>query len=260
VARRDTRIYSGIGLAGFKLLVVLSEKSEGKSQAAHRRLAGGGFHQRGRRGGCYRNKNNIEESIMKQQNYDDSGTTLTMNPPKGGRGSGKPDADREEMMKKAEAAGRPGPGHKALEHFIGNWKAEVKCWMEPGGEPHVSQATAVGSWIMNGRFLEEDFHGEMMGKPFHGRTLLGFDNFKRTFNSVWISDMQTSMFTTEGKGENDNRLITLEGTSSCAGTGQKDIPMKVVLRILSPNMHTFEMFDGSRGEDAKTMEITYTRA
>jgi hypothetical protein len=174
-------------------------------------------------------------------------------------GFGKPTADQEEMMKKAEAAGRPGPGHQALEHFVGDWKAEVKCWMDPDGPPHVSQATVKGNWILNGRFLEEDFQGEMMGKPFRGRTLLGFDNVKQTFNSVWVSDMQTSMFVTEGKGDKGNKVITLEGTASCAATGRNDLPMKVVLRVLSPDKHTFEMFDESRGENAKTMEITYTR-
>src|SRR6185436_6302671 len=95
--------------------------------------------------------------IMKR-NYD-SGGTATMNAQKGAAPSEKSGADYEEMMQKAEAAGRPGPGHKALEHFVGDWKAEVKCWMEPNGQPHVSQATAKGSWIMNGRFLQEDFQG-----------------------------------------------------------------------------------------------------
>ena len=69
-----------------------------------------------------------------------------------------------------------------------------------------------------------------------------------------------SMFATEGKGENGNKVITLEGTSSCAGTGRTDIPMKVVLRVLSADKHTFEMYDSSRGENMRTMEITYTKA
>lgn len=192
-----------------------------------------------------------------KRTYANAGTTATLNRRPGEDESG---AEHDEMMRKVEAAGRPGPGHKALEHFVGNWKAEVKCWMEPNGEPHASKATAKGSWIMNGRFLQEDFQGEMMGKQFHGRSVLGYDNTKQTFNSVWISDMQTSMFATVGKGEKDNKVITLKGTSSCPGTGRTDVPMKVVLRILGPDKHTFEMFDGSDGGDSKTMEITYTRA
>ncbi len=172
--------------------------------------------------------------------------------------SSNPDAGQEEMMKKMEAAGAPGPGHKALQALVGDWKAEVKCWMDPAGAPEVTQGTAKASWKLNGRFLEEDFHGQMMGKPFTGRTLLGFDNTKQTFNSVWMSDMQTSMFTSEGKGDSGNKVISLEGKASCAATGRKDIPMKTVLRLISPDKHVLEMFDGSKG-NAKTMEITYTR-
>jgi len=161
-------------------------------------------------------------------------------------------------MKKMEAAGAPGPAHKALQPLVGDWKAEVKCWMDPSAAPEVSQGTAKANWTFNGRFLQEDFRGQMMGKPFNGRTLLGFDNTKQTFNSVWMSDMQTSLFTSEGKGDGGNKVITLEGKAACAATCQKDIPMKTVLRLISPDKHVLEMFDGSKG-NAKTMEITYTR-
>jgi hypothetical protein len=168
-------------------------------------------------------------------------------------------ADQEEIRRKVEAAAKPGPAHKALDALVGDWKAEVKCWMEPGGSPEVSQATAKTRWTLGGHFLEEEFHGEMMGKPFTGRSLLGYDNTKQTYNSVWVSDVQTSMFTCEGKGESGNKVITLEGKANCPATGRKDIPMKTVFRVISPDKHIFEMFDGSRGENAKTMEITYTR-
>jgi hypothetical protein len=170
-------------------------------------------------------------------------------------GSAKPDAGKTEMMKKMEAAGTPGPAHKALEALVGNWKAEVKCWSEPGGAPDVSHGTAKAAWILNGRFLEEEFHGEMMGKPFTGRSLMGYDNFKQTFNTVWVSDTQTSMFTSEGKGDNGNKVITLEGKGNCPATGRKDIPMKTVFRVLMPDKHVFEMFN----DGVKMMEITYTR-
>lgn len=161
--------------------------------------------------------------------------------------------DKKAMMKKMEAAGTPGPAHKALDGLVGNWKAEVKCWQEPGGQANVSQATAKCSWILNGRFLEEEFHGEMMGKPFTGRSWMGYDNLKQKYNSVWVSDMQTSMFCSEGKG--DHKAITLEGTSSCAATGRTDVKMKTVFRFLSADKHIFEMYDGND----KKMEITYTK-
>jgi len=175
--------------------------------------------------------------------------------PENKSGSGKSDADKQAMQKRMEAAGTPGPAHKALEAFVGNWKAEVKCWMEPDGPPSVSQGTAKTSWTLNGHFLEEEFHGEMMGKPFTGRSLMGYDNIKQTYNTVWVSDMQTSIFTSEGRGENGNKVITLEGKSNCPATGRKDIPMKTVFRVINPDKHVFEMFN----DGARTMEITYTR-
>jgi len=173
-------------------------------------------------------------------------------------GASKPNVNRDEMMQRVEAAGRPGPAHQALNDLVGDWEAEVKCWMQPGAAPEVTQGSASARWTLNNHFLEENFRGQMMGRPFSGRTLLGFDNTKQTFNSVWVSDTQTSMFISEGKGDGNFKTITLEGKASCAATGRKDVPMKSVLRVIDRDKHVFEMFDGSQG-NAKTMEITYTR-
>ena len=173
--------------------------------------------------------------------------------------SGQQNMMDEDAREKVEAAGTPGPGHRALNALVGEWAVEVKCWMEQGQEPHVSQGTAKAGWKFDGRFLEEEFHGEMMGKPFQGMTLIGYDNTKQTYTSVWISDTQTSMFVSEGRGDTTNRVITLQGKASFAATGRTDVPMKVVMRFLSPQKHVLEMFDESKGGNAKTMEITYTR-
>lgn len=189
----------------------------------------------------------------------ESGSTAGRERAKDNSGSGKPGAEMQEMQKKMEAAGTPGPAHKALDALVGNWKAEVKCWMEPGGPPNVSQGTAKTSWTLNGRFLEEEFHGDMMGKPFTGRSLMGYDNVKQTFHTVWVSDMGTSMFTSEGKGDKGNKVITLEGKASCPATGRTDVTMKTVFRMLGPDKHVFEMYDASQPGNVKTMEITYTR-
>jgi len=193
---------------------------------------------------------------MKKDVYEEGAGTATRH----ARGAGdsrssRPAPDKEEMMKKVQAAGTPGPAHEALGAFEGEWRAEVKCWMDPGSEPNVSQATSKARWIFGRRFLEEEFHGEMMGKPFTGRCLLGFDNTKQKFSSVWIDDIGTAIFTSEGRGENGNKVITLEGKASCAATGRTDVPMKQIFRVISPEKHILEMFNDGR----KSMEITYTR-
>jgi hypothetical protein len=182
--------------------------------------------------------------------------TAVADRPRQNKSPGQPsEAEQQEMMRKMEEAGRPGPGHKALEPLVGNWNAEVKCWHDPAGQATVSRGRAQVKWTLNGRFLEEEFQGEMMGKPFRGCSLMGFDNTKQTFNTVWVSDMQTAMFCSEGRGESGNKVITLEGKANCPATGRKDVVMKTVFRLLSQDKHIFEMYDGNN----KTMEITYTR-
>ena len=161
---------------------------------------------------------------------------------------------REEVLKKMQEAGRPGPAHQALESFVGNWKAEVTCWMDPNEPPNISHATARIGWTLDKHFIQEEFHGEMMGTPFTGRLIMGFDNTKQKFVSVWVDSFSTSMSTSEGKGDTGNKVITLEGRADCPATGRRDVPMKQVLRVLSKDKFSLEMFnDGQR-----TMEITYT--
>src|SRR5262245_57257163 len=84
----------------------------------------------------------------------------------GSSGSQQPDPKMEEMMKKVEAAGTPGASHKALGALVGNWEAEVKCWMAPDAPPTVTKGTAKSNWAMNGRFVQQELSGEFMGKPF----------------------------------------------------------------------------------------------
>ena len=189
----------------------------------------------------------------------DTGSTAVRERPETRFSSWRSEVATRDFQKKLEVAGRPGPAHQVFESLAGNWRAEVRCWIEPDGPPEMSLGSARIFWTLSGRFLEEEFHGEMMGRPYTGRTLMGFDNIKQTFNSVSVSDIQTSMFTCEGKGEHGNKLITMEGRATCMASDCKDIPMRTVMRIISPVKHTVEMFDRSKGDNVKTMEITYTR-
>lgn len=173
--------------------------------------------------------------------------------------SQKPDPKTEEMMKRMEAAGTPGAAHKALEPLVGEWNAEVKMWMDPAAPPSVTKGTAKSTWVLGGRFVQQEFNGEFMGKPFRGIGLTGYDNTKQTYNNVWVDDISTAMFTSEGRAEKGGRVITFEGTYDCAMTGQKDKQSKQIVRIISRDKHIFEMHDPGKGDKSKEMEITYTR-
>ena len=169
----------------------------------------------------------------------------------------KADAKMEEMMKKVQAAGTPGAAHKGLDPLVGEWDAEVKMWMDAAAPPNVSKATAKSTWVMGGRFVQQEFNGEFMGKPFRGMSFTGHDNTRQKYNSFWIDDVSTGMFTSEGKAGEGGKVITFEGTYSCPETGETHRLGKQVVRIVSRDKHVYEMHDPVKG--TKTMEITYTR-
>ena len=171
----------------------------------------------------------------------------------------KSDPKAEEMMKKMEAAGTPGAAHKALDALVGDWNTEVKLWMDPAAPPTVTKGTAKSTWAMQGRFVQQEFNGEFMGKPFRGLSFTGYDNTKGKYDSVWIDDMHTSMYKSEGDAAEGGKVITLEGKYDCPLTGEKDKASKEVFRIISRDKHVFEMHDPGKGANSKTMEITYTR-
>jgi hypothetical protein len=173
-------------------------------------------------------------------------------------GSQKLDPKTAEMMKKAEAACTPGAAHKALEPLVGDWNAEVKMWMAPNAPPTITKGTAKSTWALKGRFVQQEFSGEFMGKPFRGISFTGYDNVRQKYRSVWLDDMSTTMATSEGDADSGGKVITFGGNCACAMTGEKNKETKQIYRIVSLYKHVFEMYDPAQG-DAKTMEITYTR-
>jgi hypothetical protein len=70
---------------------------------------------------------------------------------------------------------------------------------------------------------------------------------------------QKNCFTSEGTADDGAKVITFAGKMDCPMTGEKDMPVKHVVRIISPDQHVFEMHDPRKGDNSKMMEITYTR-
>ncbi len=165
----------------------------------------------------------------------------------------------EEMMKKAEVAGTPGPAHKVLDSLVGDWSIAGQCWMDPDAPPTATKGAAKVHWILGNRFVQEDFTGEFMGKPFRGIGITGYDNMKKKYVGSWIDDMSTGMFLSEGVADSDGKVFTFQGKMDDPMTGQRNKQFKFIIRIVDPNKHTFEMHDLTLGDKSKTMEMTYTR-
>lgn len=176
---------------------------------------------------------------------------------------GKPEAqapDFEAMMKAYEKAAEPGPAHKRLEKMAGNWDVLSRTWMDPKQPPAESKGSCEARLIHGGRYLVQEFHCDMLGKPFHGLGITGYENAKKQYVSSWTDSFSTGILSTVGTVEADGKTVTYIGYYEDPVLGDKNKKFKAIERIVDADTFVFEMYDSMPGTDEfKMMELTYKR-
>ena len=171
----------------------------------------------------------------------------------------KPGMD-EAKMAEMKKLGAPGENHKALEPFVGKWKSTVKFWMSADGQPEVSEGSSETHWIMGGRFIQQDFKGTSMGQPFEGMGIVGYDNIRAEYTSLWLDNMATGIMIGSGQYDAATKSLSENATMSCPMTGEKARKMRSVCKVVDADHVTHEMYMNDKdGKEFKAMEITYER-
>jgi hypothetical protein len=153
----------------------------------------------------------------------------------------------------------PGEPHQWLEKMAGDWTFETSMWMNPEAPPEKSTGEAKKSMIMEGRYLQEEMSGEMMGLPFTGRGIIGFDNVTQEVVASWIDNMSTGLATTRGKIDTENQRMVAHGEMAEPVSGNT-MQLKMVTSVVDHDHHTFEYYVVlPDGHEMKQMEIHYTR-
>ncbi len=169
--------------------------------------------------------------------------------------------DEQEMMKKWEQVSTPGEAQKKLGDLEGTWDVEMSIWMGgPEHNPTVTHGAAVNSWVLGGRYLRQEYKGEMMGMPFEGIGYTGYDNYNKKYVGFWIDNSTTQMATMSGLTDRSGRVFTFYGTMDEWMTGENGKAVKYVTRIVNKDKHIFEVYDlGIDGPNQRVMEAVYTR-
>jgi hypothetical protein len=159
------------------------------------------------------------------------------------------------------AAMKPGPQHDVLKMMAGDWAITGQFWMDPKGDPMTMKpGTAHNEMILDGRYLQFVHHGEMMGMPYEGRGLMGYDNFKKVYQMTWIDNMGTTISTAAGTADASGKVISLLGKMDDPSTGKKDEDVKYVYTIKDDKSVEFAMFLVTGPKDAtKIMEMMYSK-
>ncbi len=172
------------------------------------------------------------------------------------------DAKMQEMMKKMKEYGTPGESHKVLSDLAGNWTFTIKHWETADAKPQESTGTSTMKMILGGRWLQQDAKSEMMGMPYEGFGLTGFDNLKKKYEAFWFDNMGTGAMHGEGTFDSKTKTLKETGTYSCPIVG-KDTAYRTDWKIQDKDNFTYTMHGkgmNPKGKEFKQMEITYKRA
>ena len=166
--------------------------------------------------------------------------------------------DMQAMMDTYKKLAIPGEPHKQLASLAGSWTTKTKEWMDPSKPPMESTGTCEEKVLLDGRFLQQECTGDMMGQPFTSIGVTGYDNFTKKYVTTWMSSLGTGIFVMEGTGSADGKTITLHGSHKDPMGG--DMKHHALWKFVDANTQTFEMY-GAHGndKDMKMMEITYNR-
>lgn len=165
-----------------------------------------------------------------------------------------------EMMATWQKYSTPGEHHQMLNEMAGKWTHKVTMWMTPDGPPMESTATSTAALSMDGRWLEETFEGNMWGMPFEGHNLLGYDNFRNEYVSVWRDNLSTAAMVSRGTFDPATKTLTMTATMDDFMSGARDVPVRQVTTVADPTHATMEMFvPGPDGKEFRTMRIEATK-
>lgn len=158
------------------------------------------------------------------------------------------------MMK----AGAVGPEHQKLKTMEGKFSADVTAVM-PNGKEEKSTGSMTNAMILGGRYLKNDYSGTMMGMPFKGGGLLGYDNVKKKFTMLWVDEMSTQMMVADGALDESAKTITYGCQVDCPIDNSKKT-FKTVITLTDEDHHNFDMYEiGADGKETKCLGIKYTR-
>ena len=167
-------------------------------------------------------------------------------------------AEEQAMMKAWRQAMTPGPQHAEMAKMVGEFNMTVKSYMEPGGEPDVTTGTASRKMIMGGRYLEETVTGTVMGEPFEGRGLTGYNNVTGKWWGIWLDNMSTGISLSDGEWDFEKGVGVFYGDYINPLTKEIEETRGLVTQ-LDGGDELMEMFMITPTGEYKSMEILYER-
>lgn len=182
------------------------------------------------------------------------------------QGDKKPAAGQDKPKAGAPAQGdgmqfpmeKPLPEHLALKKCVGTWDCVVRSTMGPG-QPMMESKGSSTERMLGDFVLIQEFKGDMMGMPFTGVGMVGYDAIDKKYWNTWADSMSSQLMVAEGTADEKSKVVTFTGECKDPMT-QKPMKLRMTLEHKDDNNRIFTMYmPGPDGKEFKGMSIDYTR-
>jgi hypothetical protein len=177
-----------------------------------------------------------------------------------GQPAGDPAAmDPKAMMEAYEKLLAMGEEHKGLAGMVGTWETTVSMWMDPSAPAMTSTGVSVNTAMFGGRYIQQNYTGQFMGKEFQGMGYTGFNKATGKYEGVWMDSMGGSITYSSGEMAADKKSLVFYGAETDPMTKQT-MKFRDVIAMVDADHHVMTRFNVlPDGKEAKTMEIKYVR-
>lgn len=180
--------------------------------------------------------------------------------------AGQPSAEEMAMIQKMMEAGTPGEAHAKLKPMTGKWTFTSKWRMSPDQPWDESTGKAEYKWILGNRILMNDIKTDpnpakdaMMGGPFEGFGMTGYDNVSKKYFNIWSDSVSTGIMVSHGTADGSGKTFTYESEYNCPMKGPNQ-HTKTVMKIEGDDKMVFQMYDkDDKGKEFVMGEVAYTR-
>jgi Protein of unknown function (DUF1579) len=148
--------------------------------------------------------------------------------------------------------------HQFLAKRAGEWTRTVRFVGQPGGAGEPFTGTATISAIDSGRFLLEEYHDVVFGRPITGTRLFGYNTITGQYEAAFTGTTSPAILMLKGMSSDGGKVVDYSGESESA-RGEK-FTLNVRVRQVDDDhiVMSFSM-TGPDGKPSTFQETTYTR-
>ena len=148
--------------------------------------------------------------------------------------------------------------HTELMKLAGDYDRTVKFLGQTGATAAPSSGTCKISAVLNGKFLLEESHDVVFGKPVDGLRIYGYDDATKQYEMARMYTMSNAITMMKGTSSDGGKTIDYAGDSGSGGMG--GAALHANLERTSDDEFTVTMSTMSaNGKDAAFQETIYKR-